>query len=79
MNTRKDNNGKALKKWQAMMPGHIAKPLRHIGNRTNRRELDAKGNLQLIKSPEYKAAFLAAKFGNGLFVSKLARQLIDSE
>lgn len=71
MNTRKDNNGKALKAWRALGIGHIAKPLRHIANRTNGR--DAKGNVVL--SPQYLGAFAASQAGDGLFVQTMARSL----
>lgn len=68
MNTRKDNNGKALKAWVNMSVGHIAKPLKHIINRDSWK--DAKGNI--ILGEDAKEAFRQSKSGNGLFVQKMA-------
>jgi hypothetical protein len=71
MNTRKDNNGKALKAWRALGPGHIAKPLRHIANRTNSR--GPKG--EIILSDAYKLALGAHKRGLGDMVQNMARAI----
>lgn len=71
MNTRKDNNGRALKAWRNTPPGHIAKPLRHIGNRTNRKDLQGR----VIMSPQYEMASSAARRGDGLYVQQMARSL----
>ena len=30
MNTRKDNNGKALAEWKKLGVGHVARPLRYV-------------------------------------------------
>lgn len=71
MNTRKDNNGRATKAWKNTPPGHIAKPLRHIGNRTIRRRAD--GTVEL--SDEYLQARAAARAGQGHIVAAMARSL----
>ncbi len=70
MNTRKDNNGRAMKAWKKLGHGHIAKPLRHIGNRTN--GFDSKGCI--VPSAQYLDAHAAARAGDGLRVQQIARQ-----
>ena len=67
MNTRKDNNGQALTKWQAMKPGHIARPLRFIRERT------------YGEASQYFAALAAAKRGDGLSVQKMASAVLAKE
>ena len=69
MNTRKDNHGKAMKSWIAMAPGHIAKPLRHIGTRTNARDADGR----VLLSTQYIEAHQAAARGDGARVQQMAR------
>lgn len=71
MNTRKDNNGRALKAWVKMGPGLIQKPLRHIGSRSNWR--NAQGHLVL--SPLYREAQFYARNGRGDLVTEMAREL----
>lgn len=71
MNLRKDNHGKALKAWKKLGPGHIAKPLSHIGNRTNKKDAEGK----VILSPQYKDARIAAIYGDGERVQRIARSL----
>lgn len=71
MMTRAERKAAKRKAWLATPPGHIAKPLRHIGNRTNMRRADG----TIVMSPQYEQAFRAAKAGNGLFVQTMARSL----
>lgn len=71
MNTRKDNNGKARAAWIATPPGHIAKPLRDIGNRTNGRHATGR----MARSPLYLKASFYAKIGRGDLVQKIARSM----
>lgn len=71
MNTRKDNNGKAMKKWIATTPGLIQKPLRHIGNRTNGVDLEGR----VVLSAQFIEARDAANRGDGLAVQRMARTL----
>lgn len=71
MNTRKDNNGRAMAKWIATPPGLIEKPLRHIGNRLNGR--DAQG--RIVLHPAYLHAVSAANAGKGHIVTNMARSL----
>ncbi len=71
MNTRKDNEGVARKKWLATPPGHIAKPLKYIMARNSSIEPDGKvilGSIAVI-------AFRASKRGDGLTVQRIARSL----
>lgn len=63
MNTRKDNNGKALAAWKKLRVGHIAKPLRHIRNRAG------------IFSHLISDAEFAANRGDGLTVQRMALSL----
>lgn len=72
MNTRKDNNGRALKAWRNTPPGHIAKPLRFIASQTN--GIDSKGHV--VMSAQYVEAARSARYGNGLYVQQVARSLI---
>jgi hypothetical protein len=72
MNTRKDNKGKARKQWIATPPGHIARPLRHIGDRTNGR--NEKG--QVVLSIQSILAREAASRGDGRYVQQMARSLL---
>ena len=71
MNTRKDNNGKALAAWKKLGVGHIAKPLKHIIARTSFRTSDGK----LIRSIESDVAQRAANRGDGLTVQRMALSL----
>jgi hypothetical protein len=74
MNTRKDNNGKALEAWRAIAPGHIAKPLRHIAARDNRQEV-VNGEIKTILGPRFLQAQAAANIGRGDWVQSLARSM----
>jgi len=71
MNTRKDNNGVAMKKWLATPPGHIAKPLRHIANRDNFKNPDG----TISYGPKTKEAARASKRGWGSVVRDIARSI----
>lgn len=68
MNTRKDNPRNALAAWKRLKPGHIAKPLRRIGERTNSRDLAGR----VIVSWQYVQALRASRRGNGEAVTKMA-------
>lgn len=69
--TRQERKAAKQKAWIATPPAHIAKPLRHIGNRLNGR--DAKGNV--VPHPHYVSAYYAAQRGDGLSVQQMARSL----
>ena len=69
MNTRKDNGGRAMKKWLATPPGHIAKPLKHILNRTHGA---VDGRMRSLASAE--VARIYAECGNGLALQAMARR-----
>jgi hypothetical protein len=71
MNTRKDNNGKAMKRWLATPPGHIAKPLRYIVTRNSAFEADGK----VVLGAKAITAFRAAKRGDGLTLQQMARAI----
>ena len=71
MNTRKDNNGVAIKKWLATPPGHIAKPMRRIIDSDCSR--GEKG--QIILGVKATIALRAAKRGDGLTLQQMARAL----
>ncbi len=74
MNTRKDNNGKAMAAWLKLGPGHIAKPLRFI-LRLGEYHFSARvKNYYEIRRAK-KAALLAASRSNGLRVQQIARSL----
>jgi len=71
MNTRKDNNGAALKTWKKLGPGHIAKPLRHIEKRMNRKNADG----SIVFSSTYLHAYHASRRGDGDTVQRIARSI----
>jgi hypothetical protein len=72
MNLRKDNNGAALKAWKKQGPGHIARPLRLIGERTNGRDHDGR----VIESAQYTEARRSAARGLGDEVQRIARSVL---
>jgi len=72
MNTRKDNNGAALKAWKKMGPAHIAKPLRHIAIRTNGKDPHTG---RIILSTTYALALNASRRGRGDIVQSMALSL----
>ena len=71
MNTRKDNNGKALAAWKRLGPGMIEKPLRFIGERTNGRDEHGR----VVLSANYLKAAAHASRGDGLTVQRMALAL----
>jgi len=71
MNTRKDNNGKALAAWKKMGPGWISSPLKLIAEKTYSRD----ENGFSVESEIHKFARRAAKRGDGETVMKMARDL----
>jgi hypothetical protein len=78
MNTRKDNNGKALKAWKALGPAKIEKPLRFIRNKCARVYTDKEGNARTEYVQPYNHAQQAANAGDGRFVQAAALQLVNS-
>lgn len=70
MNTRKDNNGKALAAWKKLGVEHIAKPLKYIIDRTS---FVSKGKVQLSEAGIN--AMRAANRGDGLTVQRMALAL----
>lgn len=71
MNTRKDNNGSAIKAWRALGLAKIEKPLRYIKNKCARVVL-IKGEQMVEYAAPYSAAKMAANAGNGRHVQALA-------
>lgn len=62
--------------YRKLGPATIIKPLRFIGEMTNKLVTDVTTGAKRVElSPEYQWAKEAAKFGNGGGVQSLARQL----
>lgn len=78
MNTRKDNNGKALKAWKALGLAKIEKPLRFIRNKCAHVYTDKKGNAKTEYVQPYHHAQQAANAGDGRYVQAVALQLNNS-
>ena len=74
-NLRQDNprRKQAREAWLATPPALIQKPLRFINDQTNTKGFDAKGQPVVIISANARAAYLAARRGNGRVVNMIAR------
>lgn len=71
MNTRKDNNGVALKAWKKLGPALIQRPLRKIVRHQSAR--NEKG--ELVIGINGLRAIGQAQAGNGMYVKAMARHL----
>lgn len=78
MNTRKDNNGKAIAAWKALGLAKIQKPLRYIKNKCARVYTDSKGNATTEYVQPYPIAEAQAARGNGKHVHQIALHIANS-
>lgn len=78
MNTRKDNNGKAINAWKALGLAKIQKPLRYIKNKCACVYTDLKGNTTTKYVQPYPITEAHAAKGNGGQVQRIALHIANS-
>lgn len=78
MNTRKDNNGKALAAWKALGPAKVCHPLRYVRAKDSVVTINNKGVREVHYGPSAEFAEEMAKRGLGHMVNRMAMSFATS-